>query len=265
MKWQMSNITESLQNKVLAFHKRKLKNRYVVIYADTTFLNVRRDCADKEALQIFMGITPDGNKEVLSYGLYPTESAENYSKMLTGIKARWVEQVLLFVSDELTGFRDACKKVYPASDHQSCWVHICRTVMKNIRPRDRKADLKLAYTAGTVATLEAFQAKYGKTYPKVVEKFSDTQSLFSFYKYPKDIWISIYTTNLIENMNKQLKRTTKQREQFPNEEALDCCAFCYYSDFNNRFAHRAHQGFDQCRFSIELLLDEKYPILSLSG
>lgn len=263
---QVSNIAESLQNKVLAFHNRKLNKRYVVIYADATFLNVRRDCVDKEALHVLVGITPDGKKEVLAYSLYPTESAENYSEMLADIKARGVEQVLLFVSDGLTGFRDACKKVYPAADHQSCWVHICRTVMKNVRPRDRKAvlaDLKLVYTAdtedGAVVALEAFRAKYTKTYPKVVEQFSDTRSLFSFYKYPKEIRASIYTTNLIENMNKQLKRTTKRKEQFPNEEALDRCAFCYYSDFNGRFSNRTHRGFDQCRFAIELMFDEKYP------
>lgn len=80
-KGQVPNIAESLQNKVLAFQNRKLNKHYVVIYADATFLNVRRDCVDKEALHVLMGITPDGKKEVLSYGLYPTESAENYSEM----------------------------------------------------------------------------------------------------------------------------------------------------------------------------------------
>ena len=92
-KGQVSNIAESLQNKVLAFHNRKLNKRYVVIYADATFLNVRRDCVDKEALHILMGITPDGKKEVLSYGLYPTESAENYSEMLTYIKTRCCDKL----------------------------------------------------------------------------------------------------------------------------------------------------------------------------
>lgn len=264
-KGQVSNIAESLQEKVFAFHNRRLNKRYVVIYADATFLNVRRDCVDKEALHVLVGITPDGKKEVLSYALYPTESAENYCEMLADIKTRGVEQVLLFVSDGLTGFRDACKKVYPAADHQSCWVHICRTVMKYVRPRDRKAvlaDLKSVYTADNeedaMSMLERFRVKYAKLYPKVVEKFSDTRSLFSFYKYPKEIRSSIYTTNLIENMNKQLKRTTKRKEQFPNEEALDRCVFCCYSEFNGRLAHRTHRGFDQCRFVIEQMFEERY-------
>ena len=75
-KGQVSHIAESLQSKVREFHSRKLDKRYAVIYADATFLNVRRDCVDKEALHVLVGITPDGRKEVLSYALYPTESAE---------------------------------------------------------------------------------------------------------------------------------------------------------------------------------------------
>ena len=213
-----------------------------------------------------VGITPDGRKEVLSYALYPTESAENYSEMLADIKTRGVEQVLLFVSDGVTGLCDVCKEIYPEADHQSCWVHICRAIMRNIRPRDRKAvlgDLKAVYTAVTKEDaerkLEIFRSKYAKLYPKVAEKLSDVRSLFSFYAYPQEIRSSIYTTNPIENMNKQLKRITKRKEQFPNEDALDRCAFCYYSDVNGRLAHRTHRGFDQCRFALERMFDAKYP------
>lgn len=264
-KGQVSHIAESLQSKVREFHSRKLDKRYAVIYADATFLNVRRDCVDKEALHVLVGITPDGRKEVLSYALYPTESAENYSEMLADIKARGVEQVLLFVSDGVIGFREVCKEIYPEADHQSCWVHICRAIMRNIRPRDRKTvlgDLKAVYTADTKeeaeCKLEIFRSKYAKLYPKVVEKMSDTRSLFSFYAYPQEIRSSIYTTNPIENMNKQLKRITKRKEQFPNEASLDRCAFCYYSDVNGRLAHRTHRGFDQCRFALERMFDAKY-------
>lgn len=271
-KGTVSNISAAIQDEVVAFHHRPLNKRYVVIYADATYLNVRRDCVDKEALHVLLGITPEGKKEILSYALYPTEGAENYSEMLADIQSRGVEQVLLFVSDGLPGFRDACKKVYPKADHQSCWVHICRNVMKNVRPKDRKAvlaDLKTVYTAenadAATTELARFCEKYGKFYPKMVEKFSDTRSLFSFYKFPQEIRQSIYTTNLIENMNKQLKRTTKRKEQFPNVDALDRCAYCYYSDMNARFLGRTHRGFDQSRFAIEQMFEEKYPSAKSRG
>ena len=266
-KTTVSNITVAVQAQVEAFHARKLDKRYVVIYADATYLNVRRDCVDKEALHVLLGITPDGKKEILSYALYPTEAAENYCEMLQDIQSRGAEQVILFVSDGLTGFRDACKRVFPKAEHQSCWVHICRNVMKIVRTKDRKtvlADLKAVYTADSkkdaITDLLHFCEKYKVLYPKLVEKFSDTTSLFSFYDMPKEIRQSIYTTNMIENMNKQLKRNTKRKEQFPNEDSLDRYACCYYSDYNKRFSERTHRGFDQCRLEIEKLFEERYPI-----
>ena len=271
-KGTVSNISATIQDEVVAFHHRPLNKRYVVIYADATYLNVRRDCVDKEALHVLLGITPEGKKEILSYALYPTEGAENYSEMLADIQSRGVEQVLLFVSDGLTGFRDACKKVYPKANHQSCWVHICQNVIKNVRPKDRKAvlaDLKPVYTAenadAAATELAKFREKYSKLYPKMIEKFSDTRSLFSFYAFPQEIRQSIYTTNIIENMNKQLKRTTKRKEQFPNENALDRCAYCYYSNMNARFSDRTHRGFNQSHFAIEQMFEEKYSSTKSQG
>lgn len=266
-KGTISNIAANIQAEVEAFHNRRLEKRYVVIYADATYLNVRRDCVDKEPLHVLLGITPDGKKEILSYALYPTEGADHYREMLADIKARGAEQVLLFVSDGLTGFRDACKSVYPEADHQSCWVHICRNVMKLIRVKDRREvldALKTVYgaedAAKAEAALDAFCEEYGKRYPKLIQRFSDRRSLFSFFKYPKEIRKSLYTTNLVENMNKQLKRKTKRKEQFPTEDALDRCAYCHYSEENARFSTRAHRGFDQCRCAVEELFEARYPV-----
>lgn len=265
-KGTVSNITASIQAEVEAFHKRRLEKRYVVIYADATYLNVRRDCVDKEALHVLLGITPEGKKEILSYALYPTEGAEHYQEMLADIKARGAEQVLLFVSDGLTGFRDACKSVYPKADHQSCWVHICRNIVKLIRVKDRREVLDFLKTvygaddaAKAEAALDAFCEEYGKRYPKLVQRFSDRRSLFSFFKYPKEIRQSLYTTNLVENMNKQLKRKTKRKEQFPTEEALDRCAYCHFSEENARFSSKTHRGFGLCGCAIEKLFAARYP------
>jgi transposase-like protein len=268
----ISNMAANIQTEVEAFHKRPLEKRYVVVYADATYISVRRDCVDKEALHVLLGITPEGKKEILSYALYPTEGADNYREMLTNIKSRGAEQVLLFVSDGLTGFRDACKSVYPQADHQSCWVHISRSVMKLIRVKDRREildDLKTVYGAENAeqaeAALDAFCEKHGKRYPKLAEKFSDRRSLFSFYSYPQEIRQSLYTTNLVENMNKQLKRKTKRKEQFPNEEALDRCAYCHYSAQNARFATKAHRGFGQCQYELEKLFEERFLTSTPSG
>lgn len=116
----ISNMTKIVQEQVHRFHQRPLSPRYAVIYCDATYLAVRRDCVAKEAMHILPGITPEGNKEVLDYRLYPSESSENYREMLQDIRNRGVEDVLLFVSDGLAGFREVCISSFPSAHHQSC-------------------------------------------------------------------------------------------------------------------------------------------------
>jgi len=246
----ISNITKAVENQVSEFHNRPLANRYVVLYCDATYLNVRRDSVAKEALHIIVGITPEGNKEVLDYVLYPTESPANYKDMLLDLKNRGVEQVLLFVTDGLTGLREACLEVFPNAKHQSCWTHIVRNVIKYVRSKDRKTvldDLKRVYNAASLASakneLYNFLSKYQSIYPKIVFLLSDITSLFTFYEFPMEIRKSIYTTNIIENFNKNLKRNTNRKEQFPNEGSLDryICSYCV--DYNKKYGSRVHKGF----------------------
>lgn len=255
----VSNIARAVQDQVNVFHTRELSERYVVIYMDATYLNIRRNSVAKEPLHVLLGITPDGNREVLDYALFPTESASNYEEMLENIKKRGVKQVLLFASDGLQGMRDAVKRQFPDSEHQQCWVHLSRTVARRIRNKDRKAvlgDLKAVYGAPNAEkaqeALDAFLEKYRGSYPRLHEVFDRAQpSLFPFYSFPEEIRCSLYTTNLIERNNKGLKHTAKVKEQFPNEESLERYVCCYYSDSNRKYSERAMRGFKQV--SAELL------------
>jgi Transposase and inactivated derivatives len=255
----VSNIAKAVTNQVEEFHNRKLSERYVVVYMDATYLNVRRDSVAKEPLHVLLGITPEGNREVLDYALYPTESAANYEEMLSNLKERGVKQVLLFASDGLQGVRDAVKRQFPEAEHQQCWVHLSRTVSRYIRNKDRKEvlnDLKPVYRATTAEDaqkeLEAFFEKHCKKYPKIRDIFDRAApSLFAFYQFPEPIRCSLYTTNLIERNNKGLKHTAKVKEQFPNENSLDRYVCCYYSESNRKYADRIMRGFKQV--SAELL------------
>ena len=246
----VSNISRAVEEQVETFHSRPVSDRYSVIFCDATYLNVRRDSVAKEALHILIGITPDGTKELLDFALYPTESAENYKEMLNGLKERGVQQVLLFVTDGLKGLKSAVLEAFPAARYQSCWTHICRNVMKHIRAKDKRSvmdDLKKVYSAATrddaISALHDFFEKYHKIYPKVIDILNDLEDLFTYYAFPKAIQRSIYTTNLIENFNKNLKRGTKAKEQFPNEDALERYVCSYCMDYNRRFSMRIHKGF----------------------
>ena len=261
----VSNITQITADQVKVFHDRRIKAQMAVIYCDATWLNVRRDNVDKEALHVILGITPDGYKEVLDYALYPSEGATNYEEMLQDLKERGLSEVLLFVSDGLTGMADAVKRVFPRADHQSCWVHICRSVIRIVREKDRKqilSELKKVYTAEASEEaekeLEAFIERNSGKYPKLAGIFRNRNSLFSFYNYPKDIRQSIYTTNLIESNNKALKRRLKVKEQFPNEEATDRFFCNHYNECNRKYGEKKHKGFVQAEQELLDLLEQRY-------
>lgn len=246
----ISNMTQVLSNQVEAFHKRPIEPRFVCLYLDATYLALRRDSVSKEALHMIVGINAEGIKEVLDYRLYPTESSENYKEMLLDLRQRGLEEVLLFVSDGLTGLRDACLEVYPEAKHQSCWVHISRRIGHLVRSKDKAMvlnDLKGIYQAESKASAmtlaQAFILKYQDLYPKVVRILQENQSLYSFYDFPISIQRSLYTTNLIECLNKQLKRYTKKKEQFPNEASLERFVCSLFIEWNHRYLDRIHKGF----------------------
>ena len=246
----ISNITQMVHVQVANYHQRKLNARYAVIYCDATYLSVRRDGVAKEALHVLLGITPEGYKEILDYRLFPSESSENYREMFNDIKTRGVQEVLLFVSDGLKGFRNVCLESFPTAQHQSCWVHISRNISRLIRPKDKPeilTELKKVYQATdraeAQAALEKFILLVSKRYPKVVDLLRSNPSLFTFYEFPSEIRSSIYTTDMIEGLNKQLKRDTKRKEQFPNEDSLDRFVCMKFLDFNQRFFDRIHKGF----------------------
>lgn len=262
----ISNISRAVENQVKEFHNRPLSAKYVVIFMDATYVNVRRDSVAKEPLHVLLGITPDGTKEVLDYALYPTESAANYEEMMQGIKSRGVEQVLLFASDGLEGMRDAVKRQFSDADHQQCWVHLSRTVCRYIRNKDRKevpGDLKSVYRAESEEkaekALQEFLDRHSGKYSKLSGIFERAkENLFKFYRFPGVIRKSIYTTNIIERSNKCLKHKSKVKEQFPNEDSLERFVCSCYSELNRTWAGRTQRGFQQVSAEI-LQMFEKDP------
>lgn len=261
----ISNLTKATEESVKQFHQRSLAKRYTVIYADATYINVKRDTVAKEALHILIGITDKGNKELIDYQLFPSESSENYREMIREIKSRGVDEVLLFVSDGLKELRNVFLEEYPKALHQACWVHVARGIGRNIRRSDYIEvfkDLKRIYQSKneTVAieALSEFTTKYKRRYPKAVKSLEMNPSLFSFYQFPSGIQRCIYTSNMIESFNKHLKRDIKKKEQFPNEDSLDRFVCMKAMDYNARFSTRYIRGFKECEFEINELFEQVY-------
>ena len=258
----ISTMTQVMGEQVEAFNKRELCSRYICVYLDATYIPVRRETVSKEAVYIAVGIREDGSKEVIAYTIAPTESAFNWKELLLEIKERGVEEVLLFLSDGLTGMVDTITSVFPKSKFQTCLVHVARTISHKVRVEDRTEiceDFKTVYRADDQedgqAALDAFCTKWNKSYPKVTKSLAENEHLLTFYNFPKSIWRSIYSTNLIESFNKQIKKYTKRKEQFPNEESLERFLVSLFEDYNQRFFARCHIGFNQARAELAEMFD----------
>ncbi|GAA0349145.1 IS256 family transposase [Bacillus horti] len=260
----ISNMTKAVGEQVAAFKSRSLASRYVCVYLDATFIALKRDTVSKEAVYISVGIREDGSKEVLSFTIAPTESAFVWEEVLQDLKERGVEDILLFISDGLKGLQERISTVFPRSKYQSCCVHAARHIAHKVRVADRKsicADFKRVYRSDSrheaQQELETFVSKWQSAYPRVTKALSDNPYLLTFYDFPREIWRSIYSTNLIEGLNKNIKRYSKRKEQFPNEESLERFLVSLVEPYNQKFSARCHIGFDQARAELSSMFTEE--------
>lgn len=259
----ISNMTKAMSEQVEAFKTRTLDSRYVCVYIDATYIALKRDTVSKEAVYIAVGIREDGSKEVLTYTIAPTESAFVWKELLEDIKSRGTEEILLFISDGLKGITDRIFEVFPDAQYQSCCVHLSRNIAHKVRVTDRLEiceDFKSVYRSENremgEKALEDFVKKWKSAYPKVTKSLLENPYIFTFYSFPKSIWRSIYSTNLIESFNKQIKKYSKRKEQFPNEESLERFLVSQFDIYNQKFSTRCHLGFDQARAELAAMFKE---------
>ncbi|EGP5331021.1 IS256 family transposase, partial [Enterococcus faecium] len=237
----ISNMTKIVSEDIIAFKERSLESRYSVIFMDATHIPLKRQTVSKEAVYIVIGIRLDGTKEVLGFSLAPTESAYVWKEILQDLKDRGLKEVLLVVTDGLSGINDSIHSVYPNAQFQQCCVRISRNIAHKVRVSDRQeicSDFKLVYQASSKEEannqIRFMIDKWKKQYPRVV-KLLMNPAILTFYNFPPSIRRTIYSTNLIEGFNKQLKKYTKRKEQFPNEESLERFLVSQFNNYNQKF------------------------------
>ncbi|EAC9275684.1 IS256 family transposase [Enterococcus dongliensis] len=253
----ISNMTKIVSEDIIAFKERSLESRYSVIFMDATHIPLKRQTVSKEAVYIVIGIRLDGTKEVLGFSLAPTESAYVWKEILQDLKYRGLKEVLLVVTDGLSGINDSIHSVYPNAQFQQCCVHISRNIAHKVRVSDRQeicSDFKLVYQASSKEEannqIRFMIDKWKKQYPRVV-KLLMNPAILTFYNFPPSIRRTIYSTNLIEGFNKQLKKYTKRKEQFPNEESLERFLVSQFNNYNQKFLCRVHKGFKEIHDTLE--------------
>ena len=225
----ISKVTDAVLEDVKSWRIRTLDSIYPIVYLDALCIKSRQNGKNEnKALYLALGINMEGRKEVLGFYLSENEGAKFWLGVLTDLKNRGVEDIFIACMDGLTGFPDAVRAVYPKTKVQLCIVHMVRSSTKYVSYKDLKAvchDLKQIYTAlneeEALEALEDFGKNWNSKYPMIQRSWeAHWDDLNEFFAYPEDIRRVIYTTNAIESLNASLRKVTKNRAAFPDDEAI---------------------------------------------
>ncbi|GHV36588.1 IS256 family transposase [Spirochaetia bacterium] len=225
----ISRVTEAVLEEVKEWQNRPLEKSYAIVYLDALRVKTKQDGKScTKSVYVALGVNFEGQKEVLGLWIAENEGAKFWMGVLNEIKNRGVQDILIACMDGLTGFPEAVRAVYPATRVQLCIVHMVRNATRFVSYKDLKkvcADLKAVYAAATEEAgrdaLEEFGKIWSARYPMIYQSW-DTHwdDLSEFFKYPPEIRKAIYTTNAIESLNYQLRKVTKNRSTFPNDDAI---------------------------------------------
>ncbi|MBQ8039822.1 MAG: IS256 family transposase [Lachnospiraceae bacterium] len=225
----ISHMTDRILPIAKEWQNRPLEKKYAVVFMDAIHFHVRQDNQTiKKAVYIAIGIRLSGSKEVLGMWIGGNESAKYWLGVLNEMKNRGVEDIMIVSVDGLTGFGDAISAVFPKAEIQRCIVHQIRYSTKFISYKDIKPfmkELKQVYQAATeeqaLENLDSLEENWGKKYPTSIASWRNNwPQLSTYFKYPPEIRKIIYTTNAIENFNRQLRKVTKAKTVFPTDDSL---------------------------------------------
>ena len=225
----ISRITDKILPVVREWQNRPLESVYPVVFLDAVHFHVRSEGQIiKKAVYVAIGLTENGIREVLGMWVGENESAKFWLSVLNSLKNRGLEDILIACVDGLTGFNDAIEAAYPKTEIQQCIIHQIRNTTRFVYYKDIKelmGDLKEIYAAAdeqaALQALDAFDSKWSTKYPKTAKSWKDNwATLSTYFKYPQEVRTLIYTTNIIEGFNRQLRKVTKSKSVFPTDDSL---------------------------------------------
>ena len=225
----LSAITDKIISEVREWQQRPLEGLYPFVWLDAIHYKVKDNGRYKsKAVYTVLAVNLEGKKEILGLYLSESEGANFWLSVLTDLKNRGVDDILIASVDGLTGFPDAIATIYPDTEVQLCIVHQVRNSLKYVASKNQKAfmvDLKRVYRAtskdAAEQALDELESRWGDLYPIVIKSWrAKWENLSAYFKYPPDIRRVIYTTNSIEAVHRQFRKLTKTKGGFPNEDSL---------------------------------------------
>ena len=257
----VTKISEKIMPEVTAWQNRPLEAVYPFIFMAAIHYKVREDHRYvTKAAYVVLGITMDGRKDILGVWIGEHESSKFWLNVLNDLKSRGVMDVYLFCTDGLCGMMEAIRAVYPQSRLQRCIVHQIRSSTRFVSWKDIKqvvADLKKIYTSVTLDEAEEnllrFSEKWRKQYPSCVKNWEDNWEVLStFYEYPPEVRKIIYTTNIIEGLNRQFRQITKNKPSFTNDDSLRRMLYLASQRITKRWRTRC-QNWDLVLSQLEIM------------
>ena len=265
----ISAITDTVMQEVTAWQNRPLEPCYPVVFMDAIRVNIRSDGAvSNKAVFVALAILPDGTRDVLGLWFQANEGAKFWAKVLSDLRNRGVQDILLAVVDGLKGFPQAIEAAFPRTQVQTCIVHLLRHSMSFASYKDRKAvaaALKAVYTAVDAAAAEAALTEFeasdlSKRYPAIAPSWRRAwNEIIPFLDYPPEVRRLIYTTNAIEALNSKIRRAVRTRGHFPSDEAA---AKLIYLALNATSAEwkRSVREWHAVKSQLAIMFEERFPL-----
>jgi len=225
----ISQATEGILEEVKAWQSRPLDSVYPILFLDCIVVKSREEGrVANRSVYLAMAVNLEGQKELLGIWIAPSEGAKFWLGVVTELKNRGVKDIFIACVDGLKGFPEAIESVFPHTQIQLCIVHLLRNSVKYVSWKDRKevcVDLKTIYTSATEqqaqVALEVFGEKWDSKYPTISQMWrKNWERVIPFFDYPEDIRRVIYTTNMIESLNRSLRKVIKTKGAFPNDAAI---------------------------------------------
>ena len=245
----ISKITDKVIATATEWQNRMLDEIYPIVYLDAMYFKVRSNGKIvNKAVYICLGYTLEGYKDILGIWVDEAEGAKFWLSICNDLKNRGVKKILIACMDGLKGFPQAIKTVFPTVDIQTCIVHQIRNSIKYIASKDKKAfmkDLKEVYKATTeelaLAQLDNLKEKWGSNYGMVIDSwYNNWNNLDTFFKFSPQIRKLIYTTNVLEGFNRQVRKFTKVRTIFPTDESLNKCVYLATMEIIEKWTQPIH-------------------------
>lgn len=245
----ISKITDKVIATATEWQNRMLDEIYPIVYLDAMYFKVRSNGKIvNKAVYICLGYTLEGYKDILGIWVNEAEGAKFWLSICNDLKNRGVKKILIACMDGLKGLPQAIKTVFPTVDIQTCIVHQIRNSIKYIASKDKKAfmkDLKEVYKATTeelaLAQLDNLKEKWGSNYGMVIDSwYNNWNNLDTFFKFSPQIRKLIYTTNVLEGFNRQVRKFTKVRTIFPTDESLNKCVYLATMEIMEKWTQPIH-------------------------